>query len=138
MKTDCILHTGCTVANGYGLKAYKRKTYRAHRLAYALHHGRDPDLLGGVVLHTCDVRLCVNPEHLVLGTQQANMDDKVAKGRQAHGEGHGRALFTNEQVITIRSRFVKGCKLNGVRAIARDYGVDATVISELTRGLTYK
>lgn len=59
----------------------------AHRWAWVRANGPIPD--GLKVLHTCDVPACVNPAHLFLGTQAANMADKVAKGRQAKGETHG-------------------------------------------------
>ena len=135
--TPCVLHVGATVGIGYGLKSYKGRLYRAHRLAYALHRGLDPQTMGGTILHTCDVPACINPDHLVMGTQAQNVADMVGKGRQAKGPGHGKALFTAEQVADIRARYVRGCRANGCRDIARDLRVDATVISELTRGLTY-
>jgi hypothetical protein len=59
----------------------------AHRWAWVRANGPIPE--GQKVLHTCDVPACVNPAHLFLGTQAANMADKVAKGRQAKGETHG-------------------------------------------------
>lgn len=135
--TACILHVGAMFANGYGVKGYKRKTYRAHRLAYALHHNLDPSSMGGVVMHSCDNRACVNPAHLSLGTHQANMADMVAKDRQAKGSTHGRSILSEELVGIIRARFVKGCRVNGCRALGRELGIDATVISELTSGKTY-
>jgi hypothetical protein len=56
----------------------------AHRVAWELAHGQTlaPD---GYVLHTCDVRACVNPAHLVRGTQKDNIRDAVRKGRHRGG-----------------------------------------------------
>jgi hypothetical protein len=56
----------------------------AHVISWTIHFGRVPD--GFDVLHKCDNRRCVNPEHLFLGTNQDNMDDMVAKGRSLKGE----------------------------------------------------
>jgi hypothetical protein len=59
------------------------RTYRANRIAYQLVNGPIPD--GLWVLHRCDVRLCVRPSHLFLGTAKDNTLDALAKGRLACG-----------------------------------------------------
>jgi hypothetical protein len=51
----------------------------AHRVSWVLHRGEIPD--GALVLHKCDVPICVNPDHLFLGTQSTNLKDMAAKGR---------------------------------------------------------
>ena len=63
------------------------KPVPAHRFSYTTYRGDIPK--GMLVLHTCDVPTCVNPDHLFLGTQDDNMRDKVNKGRQAKGEKQG-------------------------------------------------
>lgn len=74
---------------GYGrLKVQEgsRSLFRhtsAHRYAYEIWVGPIPD--GACVLHRCDNRACINPEHLFLGTQQDNMRDMHAKGRGPRG-----------------------------------------------------
>lgn len=59
--------------------------HKAHRVAYMLHHGVRLDVgtgsKGVVVRHKCDVKNCVNPDHLELGTQQDNINDKLERGR---------------------------------------------------------
>lgn len=90
-KTDtCWLWTGAR-ASGYGTigaGGYKGKMLSAHRVSYELAYGKfDPKLY---VLHKCDVKLCVNPEHLFLGTQQDNVDDMIAKGRKVVGYLEGK------------------------------------------------
>jgi len=65
--------------DGYGRASYHRKEYRAHRLSYLLNIGPVPD--GLHVCHTCDVRDCVNPAHLFLGSRSDNMKDMISKKR---------------------------------------------------------
>ena len=69
----------------YGTILVGRRGTLAHRVSYQLHCGHIPS--GMSVLHTCDVPLCVNPEHLFLGTQTDNMRDCVAKGRKIMPSG---------------------------------------------------
>lgn len=76
---ECLLWTGGTYPNGYGRFHANRKTYRASRLAYFLHHGVDP--ASKLVCHSCDNPACVETTHLWLGTAKQNSADMVAKGR---------------------------------------------------------
>jgi hypothetical protein len=77
----CWEWTGAKYANGYGEFSVRRSVAKpAHRVAWALTHGSIPD--GFWVLHRCDNRKCVRPDHLFLGTAQDNSDDMWAKNRQ--------------------------------------------------------
>lgn len=77
---DCLLWRGSTNKRfGYGDIGVGGKLMKVHRVAWALVNGPIPD--GLFVLHTCDVRNCIEPTHLWLGTQTDNMRDAAAKGR---------------------------------------------------------
>jgi HNH endonuclease len=71
---------------GYGSFRREGRWVLAHRVAWELANGPIP--AGLVVLHQCDNPACVNPAHLRVDTQAANMRDKVEKGRQVSGDQH--------------------------------------------------
>lgn len=79
-NTGCHLWIGAVSDSGYGSVSIKGKMRLAHRVSYELRVGPIP--LGLLVLHRCDVRCCVNPDHLFLGTYADNENDKIAKGRE--------------------------------------------------------
>jgi HNH endonuclease len=127
--------------NGYGRFRVGLNKIRAPRMAYTLYRGDISD--GLMVRHHCDNPACVNPFHLILGTNADNMADKVSRNRQAtgakvlgkrrsyKGEGGPRAKLSAQQVSAI--------KLDPRRhfEIAREYGVCRATISHAKRGLTW-
>lgn len=95
-KTDtCWLWTGAIDRQDrYGHVSKPGGSGTAHRYAWEITHGPIPD--GLCVCHTCDVRHCVNPAHLWLGTNRENILDAKAKGRLAYpGRGSANRLKTH-------------------------------------------
>jgi hypothetical protein len=77
--SKCILWKKAISSNGYGASFYKGKYISSHRLAWIKANGAIPK--GLLVLHKCDIRHCINPKHLWLGTQYENIHDMIKKGR---------------------------------------------------------
>lgn len=71
--------------NRYGIFRFGKKTITAHRMSWIIHFNKIPK--GMCVLHKCDNVLCVNPEHLFIGTQLENIKDRHHKGRDWHPKG---------------------------------------------------
>lgn len=78
-ECECWIWTGATNEYGYGKAHVGKKHLKAHRLVYAFYVSDIPD--GKILMHTCDIRCCVNPAHLKLGTQRENMKDMSNKRR---------------------------------------------------------
>jgi hypothetical protein len=113
--------------DGYGQMS---GNIRAHRAAYEQFKG--PITEGALVCHRCDVRCCVNPAHLFLGSSAENTADRDRKKRTARGERSGTARFTDKQITEIRV-------LNGSdRAIAKLYGASPRTIRLIRQRLTWR
>jgi HNH endonuclease len=133
----CWLWTAMKNVFGYGElwtgKKPNRKRKLAHRISWELRFGKIPEGLG--VLHKCDVRNCVNPEHLFLGTFLDNMKDKLSKGRQAKHERSGMARLTEKNVSEIRSLYSSGLKQH---EIAKQFKINQGQISRIVRFEAWK
>lgn len=137
--SGCIEWTGSLTEGGYGHMWVGDALQLTHRVAFALVHGPIPeggDVRGMCVCHRCDNRLCINPDHLFLGTHTDNMRDMDGKGRRAptDGERNGRAKLTPDQVTDIRS--LKGQMSQA--AIGSRFGVSKTLIRRIHQGKAWR
>ena len=132
-KTDnCWIWTGGVAGrrnckHGTIRRSKTEKVY-AHRLSWEIHFG---DIPGGLeVLHKCDNPVCVRPDHLFLGTQGDNNQDRERKGRSAifHGENNPRRKLSLEDVGEIRKSSSSNVSL------AKQYGVTDVMISRIRSG----
>lgn len=122
MPHECWPYRKTIDVCGYGrfsTRSGPRVRIQAHRLAFFLHWGIDPE--DYTICHDCDNPACCNPSHLFVGTCADNMKDKVRKGRQARGEKNGFSKLTSGDVIKIRERFAQG--ETSFHKLAIEYGV---------------
>lgn len=137
-KTDgCWEWTGSLI-DGYGsirLNSKPGGSPRAHRFSYELHCGPIPQ--GLQVLHHCDNRKCVRPDHLFAGTQTDNMRDMVAKGRNSdvRGEKNPNARLSADDVAEIRCMRAAGHKRP---VVAAKFGITTTMVTPITRGKAWR
>ena len=139
-NTGCWLWLGIICGekrtDGYGQLRVDGFKHLAHRVSWRLHQGEIPD--GMNVLHKCDVTICVNPDHLFLGTLKDNTQDAINKGRfrlnefpsvgySMPGEKHPHAKLTDALVREIRLSKEKGITL------ADRYGVSDATISQVRK-----
>lgn len=118
---------------GYGRFHLTAGLFVTHRIAYYLTYGEPGPYL---VLHKCNTPLCCNPNHLFLGDQFDNMQQKVREGRMNYiGQANGQALFYNSDIIKIRERSKNG-ETNA--SIARSLNTSGTVISDILNGKSYR
>lgn len=104
-ESGCILWIGYKDEQGRGYISIKHKPHRVHRVSYELHKGKILD--GLVIRHTCDNTSCINPDHLITGTQADNMNDMKERNRRkgivaVKGEKHGKSKLTDNQVTEIK------------------------------------
>ena len=135
-EDECWEWTASTTKNGYGNFVVRKKMVYAHRFSYSLVVGPIQD--GCVIRHSCDNKKCVNPKHLLPGTQQDNMDDKInrGRGRWIRGESHGNAKLTETDVLEIRAMYAKGGVTH--KELSGKYGVCTATITQAIRRINWK
>lgn len=133
--SGCWLWTAATWGKGYGCFKLGRRNFTAHRISWLIHYGEIPPCV--FVLHDCDVPLCVNPEHLRLGSLKDNARDASLRKRwrPAFGESHPRAKLKESVVTIIRSKFQVGQKMCD---LAAEFKVDRETIRQVVCRRTWK
>lgn len=133
--TGCWLWTQALAAGGYGAMRFAGKNTRAHRGSFETFHGlKLPSTVD--VCHRCDVRLCVNPDHLFAGSRADNMADCSSKGRirtpALRGDESPNSKLTAAAVLAIRA------DARCASEVAADYGVTKSNISCIRRRATWR
>lgn len=139
VDNGCWLWTAGAFPSGYGeinVEIPGGKSYQSgvHRIAYQEFVGPIPDGLN--VCHSCDVKLCFNPEHLFLGTDTDNMRDAAVKGRLLHGEEHSWAKLSAADVKQIREEYATGNTTQ--KALAERYGCTQGNVNQIVLNKIWK
>lgn len=147
---QCWNWTGFKGKSGYGSFRFNKRTSTPHRFSWRLFTGDLPrDLF---VLHRCDNRICVNPEHLFIGTHQDNMDDMKRKKRSAsetnvskinpelrQGESNGRAKLSEKEVRLILKIWDSSDIRYGLQSkLALQFGVNQPQIERIVHRKQWK
>lgn len=154
-ENGCLIWIGSVNKNGYGELRAGGIRMLAHRAAYAIKNGVAP--AGYCICHRCDVRKCVNIDHLFVGSNHDNSQDMVSKGRQAVGVRHGSrthperfkkgdrprargervntAVLTESQVVDIRAKKAAGASC---LSLANEYGVWPSNIGHIIHRRSWK
>lgn len=132
----CWLWTGKQNNCGYGVFFLDGKSRRSHRISWSLKYGDIPK--DKLVCHKCDVRNCVKPAHLFIGTPADNMRDMKLKGRdkKAFGSAQPMAKLKENQIDQIRAMYASGKFSQNF--ISKKFEVSQTAISHITRAATWR
>jgi len=137
-QLDCWIWTAST-RSGYGAFKVFGKTQSAHRISWEVHNNRSvPE--GKLVCHKCNNKLCVNPEHLYIGTYSDNSKDAVQAGvrnsyKYACGEKAGTAKLTQANILKIVKLHEQGLSH---KEIAKKFKVGTCTIGNILRGESWK
>ena len=132
--TGCWDWLNALDAYGYGGFSWNEHP-KAHRAAWTLFHGPIPD--GLHVLHTCDNRKCVNPEHLWIGTNADNMRDKQEKGRFVLGKRYSGEENYASKLKTIDAVFIFNSS-HSYTHLAKMFNVSKTAIASIKKKRSWK
>ena len=136
LDTDCWIWQRCIDSGGYGMLnlGIGESPERAHRFSRIRSNDQIPYGMCG--LHRCDVRPCVRPDHLFIGSYLENNRDRHLKGRSAShkGENNGRANLCDVDVHLVRDLHESG---QTYRAIAKWLEIPLSTITNIIRRHTW-
>lgn len=125
-STMCWVWTGAKYKNGYGWIKSFNKNVSAHRLSHELHNGPIPD--GMEVLHSCDNKACINPDHLRVGTHAENMMEAAKRGRMRAGPSHHMFGKKNPRPMQANRVMVLGVVFDSQKEAERHFGLGSGTV----------
>ena len=118
-EAGCWIWEKAANRSGYGIVSQFGRVEIAHRVSYALANGAIP--AGAVVMHKCDTPLCVNPQHLSVGSRGDNNRDRSSKGRDF------------QKVSAAQAAAIKADPRTQA-VIAADYGIHQSTVNNIKSG----
>lgn len=132
-SNNCWIWNG-TLRDGYGRFKAEKKMMTASRFSFEYFKGEIKE--GNVIMHTCDNRSCVNPDHLIQGTHKENANDKVIKKRHIYGEKAWQHKLSEQEVIEIK-KALQYPYIGINNDLAKFYQVNHRTISSIKNGITW-
>ncbi len=136
-KTGCWNWTGQVFKGGYGVFkciSVKKGPMNASRASWIVQNG--PIASTKIkVCHTCDNRLCVNLDHLFLGSMKENMEDCVSKDRMNKGSDRPQSKLDEDKVAELKKLHAEGWSY---RQLGELYGVSSSVCHRADKGTTWR
>ena len=133
----CWIWEGAKDTRGYGIcwvsGIGRSGAKRAHKVSYEYYIGEVPE--GLVLRHRCNNTSCVNPYHLIPGTQKENVHDSIAAGTFPKRTSHGMTKLSEQNVIEIKELLQAGMKH---REIAEKFGIARTMVTKINNGQRWK
>lgn len=131
---ECLIWPFGKGKDGCGLVTVNGRRIRAPRISCEYRNGPPPHR-NSVARHSCGNgdQGCVNPNHLIWGSQYENTQDTVAHGKTTRGNRNPMAKLTTEAVLSIR----KMAKLKRHSEVAEEYGITRGTVSALSRGASW-
>jgi predicted XRE-type DNA-binding protein len=126
-QDECWLWNAELLSTGYGAMRLGSSVLLAHRISYEINNGEIVD--GKFVCHSCDIKACVNPAHLWLGTQQENMSDAANKGILPRGEESIKSKLTENKIVEMIGLYSTG--QYSQEQVAAIFGVQHSVLSNI-------
>jgi len=134
-ENDCWEFMSHRDKDGYGIFTIRHKNIKAHRFSYILAYGKIPE--GLLIRHfVCDNPCCVNPNHLLTGTNADNSRDCISKNRHVKGEDVNTCKLTEKDVLKIRQLYAE--RDISVKDLSNMFGVDRHQILNAATGRSWK
>jgi len=140
IKNNCWIWIGAKDSSGYG-SFWNKKVVSAHRQSYEFLKGKIPK--GLEIIHTCHIRHCVNPSHMILDTHAKNIKYDVSKDRyytRKKSENTNTAILNYDKAEEIRADYnnYQNSKYSFCKIKAKQYKVYWSTIWKLLENKTWQ
>jgi hypothetical protein len=123
----CWHYVGAKDADGYGMFWHNSRTIGAHR--FSAEYLGNLTIKGQCVCHACDNPICVNPQHLFIGSNQQNTQDRHIKGRSVKGSKVGTSVYNETIIKSIKDAYKSRPHYRGIfKDLSEEFNVSYSVV----------